>query len=304
MRSALPLLVLATSLLCTPVAVALSEYGIEGMGVVSTRADEGRATLSPDGTRIVFASDRAGGAGGLDLWQATLRDGRWQDPVPLALNSSGQERDPYISRDGRWLLFASDRRDTRDRPGKTARSGPASLALYRAAIAADGTVGAAEPLTDRDGRRVPGRGPALSVDGRRLLFARDAGAARGLDLFVAPMTQGVVGEAVALHAVNSADDEIDGDWLGDDGAILFTRASHERAQVWSSACACTTAALQPVQVSFNTAEGHTSGVVVDNAKPAEVLVSSRTVRAPRAGGSDVYRLRAPQVAAVAECAVR
>ncbi len=304
MRSALPLLVLAASLLCTPVAMALSEYGIEGMGVVSTPANEGRATLSPGGTRIVFTSDRPGGAGGLDLWQATLRDGRWQDPVPLSLNTPGQERDPYISRDGRWLLFASDRQDGRDRPGKTARSGPAELALYRAAIAGDGTVGAAEPLTDRSGRSVPGRGPALSVDGRRLLFARDAGTARGLDLFIAPMTQGVVGEAVALQAVNSGDDETDGDWLGNGDAILFTRASGERAQVWSSTCAWTAAALQPVEISFNTAEGHTSGGVIDNAKPGELLVSSRNVRAPKAGGSDVYRLRAPQVAAVAECAMR
>ncbi len=284
MRSALPLLVLAASLLCTPVAMALSEYGIEGMGVVSTPANEGRATLSPGGTRIVFTSDRPGGAGGLDLWQATLRDGRWQDPVPLSLNTPGQERDPYISRDGRWLLFASDRQDGRDRPGKTARSGPAELALYRAAIAGDGT--------------------ALSVDGRRLLFARDAGTARGLDLFIAPMTQGVVGEAVALQAVNSGDDETDGDWLGNGDAILFTRASGERAQVWSSTCAWTAAALQPVEISFNTAEGHTSGGVIDNAKPGELLVSSRNVRAPKAGGSDVYRLRAPQVAAVAECAMR
>ena len=58
MRSALPLLVVAASLLCAPVAMALNEFGIEGMGVVSTKAGEGRASLRPDGQRIVFASDR------------------------------------------------------------------------------------------------------------------------------------------------------------------------------------------------------------------------------------------------------
>lgn len=304
MRSALPLLVLAASLLCAPVAMALSEYGIEGMGVVSTRANEGRATLSPDGTRIVFASDRPGGAGGLDLWQATLRDGRWQDAVPLALNGPGDERDPYITRDGRWLLFASDRPPSRVRSTKAAgRSGDVPLALYRAAIAADGTVGAVEPLTDVDGSHVTGRGPALSMDGGRLLFARHAGNGRGFDLFVAPMVQGMAGVAEPLQALNSEDDEIDGDWLGDGGAIVFSRAKGGQSRLWSSACAWTAAALQPVDISFNTAEGQTSGGVIDNARPGELLLSSNSVRAPRAGGSDVYRLRAPQVAG-ASCGAR
>ncbi|RBJ64661.1 TolB-like protein, partial [Xanthomonas oryzae pv. oryzae] len=58
------LLTLAASLLCVPSASGLAEFGIEGMGVVSTPANEARATLSPDGQRIVWASDRAGGAGG------------------------------------------------------------------------------------------------------------------------------------------------------------------------------------------------------------------------------------------------
>jgi len=49
MRITPTLLVLAASLLSAPVAMALNEYGIEGMGVVSTRADEGRATISADG---------------------------------------------------------------------------------------------------------------------------------------------------------------------------------------------------------------------------------------------------------------
>lgn len=79
----------ASIVLASGVAHAyLAEFGIEGMGVVSTPATEVRASVSPDGKRIVWGStDRAGGQGGWDLWQATLIQNRWQDAQPLAINS-------------------------------------------------------------------------------------------------------------------------------------------------------------------------------------------------------------------------
>ncbi|MEE7561229.1 TolB-like protein, partial [Xanthomonas sp. Kuri4-2] len=61
MQTRWPWLTLAASLLCAPPASALSEFGIEGMGVVSTPADEARATVAPDGRRIVWSRrDRSG----------------------------------------------------------------------------------------------------------------------------------------------------------------------------------------------------------------------------------------------------
>ncbi|MFS8138158.1 MAG: TolB family protein, partial [Thermomonas sp.] len=87
-----------------------SEFGIEGFGVVSTPHSEIRASISPDSQRIVWGStDRPGGAGGWDLWQATRIEGRWSDPRPLALNSSANDFDPIFSADGRWLYFFSNR---------------------------------------------------------------------------------------------------------------------------------------------------------------------------------------------------
>ena len=88
MQLRVTLLALAASLLFVPSASGLAEFGIEGMGVVSTPANEARATLSPDGQRIVWASDRAGGAGGWDLWQAQLVGGRWQQATSLPLNTA------------------------------------------------------------------------------------------------------------------------------------------------------------------------------------------------------------------------
>ncbi|HDS1037922.1 TPA: PD40 domain-containing protein [Stenotrophomonas maltophilia] len=284
MRITPTLLVLAASLLSAPVAMALNEYGIEGMGVVSTRADEGRATISADGQRIVFARR---GEAGWGLWQARVVDGRWQQAQALPVEVAGEGLDPYFSRDGHWLLFAAGRE------GK--------WALYRAAVAADGSVGRAQRLASAGGDR-PQRGPALSADGRRLLFAQEQGRGAGWDLFVAPLdAQGVRGVAVALAALNTAADETDGDWLGSDGAVVFSRGNGDAAQVMTSACAWTGAALQPLGLSFNQTGGWTGAPVVDNAKPGEMMVASRAAKAPRAGGVDVYRLAVPKVAAVAGC---
>ena len=78
-----------------------------------------------DGQRIVFASDRVGGSGGWDLWQATWQDARWSDPRPLPLDTAADEVDPFLDADGRWLYFASNRSGGRG-PRTAHSSGPAA----------------------------------------------------------------------------------------------------------------------------------------------------------------------------------
>jgi tetratricopeptide (TPR) repeat protein len=64
--------------------------------------------ISPDGKTMVFTSDRSGGSGGLDLWMANLRNGRWSRPENMGaiLNTPAHEAFPYFGSDGR-LFFAS-----------------------------------------------------------------------------------------------------------------------------------------------------------------------------------------------------
>jgi len=69
---------------------------------------------------LYFGSERAernlGKAGTSDLWRARLQAGRFSAPENLGpvLNSAGQDIEPWISADGRLLLFASNGRpDTR-----------------------------------------------------------------------------------------------------------------------------------------------------------------------------------------------
>ena len=67
-------------------------------------------SLSIDGYTLYFASNRAGGYGGTDIWCCTLEEGRWSEPKNLgpSINTPGNETAPYIHFDDRTLYFASD----------------------------------------------------------------------------------------------------------------------------------------------------------------------------------------------------
>ncbi|WP_052101466.1 TolB family protein [Novilysobacter arseniciresistens] len=275
-------------------AAWLSEYGIEGMHVVSTKAVEVRASVSPDGQRIVWGStDREGGRGGWDLWQARLVDGRWQDPQPLALNSRDNDFDPMFSTDGRWLYFFSNR-----------RGGEGGDDLYRAAVEPGGF---GKPANLGPGVNTAGDewAPTPSADGAHLLFASDGhGGAGGHDLFVARHDGDAFVDPRPLAGVNTAADEFDGAWLGAGRSLVFARSDDPAtAPVRLHVAHCDGSRYgreAPLKLSFNTAEATTLGPVVDWNKPGELLVTG-VARAPRAGGLDIYRMKAPAADGEAGC---
>lgn len=85
---------------------------------VNTTADEGTPAVSQDGRAIVFHSNRPGGEGGADLWisQRDRADEPFGIPTNLGpgVNSSGHEADPWVTADGRTLLFVTVRKGTGD----------------------------------------------------------------------------------------------------------------------------------------------------------------------------------------------
>ncbi len=278
------LLALSASLLFAPQVTALAEFGIEGIGVVSTRADELRATRSADGRRLVWASNREGGAGGWDLWQATWQESRWTDARPLLLGTAADEVDPFLSADGRWLYFASNR-----------EGGHGGFDLYRAALLDDGGFGPAQNLGATINGADDERSPALREDDGTLLLASNrGGGAGGWDLWSARRAGDGFAAPQPMAGLNSPGDELDGSWLAGGRAVVFARSnggggaqlqlSHCRDGRWSAA--------EPLALSFNTAEGDTRAALVDASTPGELLVSGHA-RAPRAGGFDLYRMRAP-----------
>lgn len=66
-------------------------------------------TLSPDGRRLYFASNRPGGYGGLDIYVAEKKGGIWHEPQNLGsiVNSAGNELFPVMHKD-ETLYYSSN----------------------------------------------------------------------------------------------------------------------------------------------------------------------------------------------------
>jgi len=69
-------------------------------------------TLNPTADLLVFASDRPGGYGKMDLYISTLKNGSWSTPINLGPEINSEDNDWFPSINERGLLFyASDRTD-------------------------------------------------------------------------------------------------------------------------------------------------------------------------------------------------
>lgn len=78
---------------------------------LNSSALDGCPFVSQRGEVLYFASGRAGGAGGLDIWYSLLgEDGAWGEPVNFAaVNSAADDFCPMAHRNGRTFLFVSAR---------------------------------------------------------------------------------------------------------------------------------------------------------------------------------------------------
>ena len=79
--------------------------------ICPTYSWESQPSLSSDGNMIIFASDRDGGYGGVDLYEIRKNNfGEWSNPINLGpkINSANNEKSPFLHADGKTLFFASD----------------------------------------------------------------------------------------------------------------------------------------------------------------------------------------------------
>ena len=79
--------------------------------VVNSQWWDSQPVITSDGKRLYFASRRAGGKGGSDIWMAIrLNNGKWSPPINLgdSINTKGNEMSPFIHADGNTLYFSSD----------------------------------------------------------------------------------------------------------------------------------------------------------------------------------------------------
>jgi Tol biopolymer transport system component len=134
---------------------------------INTPCAEGEYSQTTDGTAY-FESDRPGGMGSVSVWRVRPRQpGQpWQaENLGAVVNSSSNDGDPFVSPDGKYLLFDSNR------PGSSGYMG-----LY--VTFTNGNGGWTAPVNLNQycpGINIPGVyqcSPSLSPDQRYLFFVR------------------------------------------------------------------------------------------------------------------------------------
>ncbi len=178
-------------------------------------SDEITPWVSPDGTTLVFATDRPQGRGGYDLWLSRFENDSWSSPVPLpdAVNSPHNDYAPSLSPDGLWLWFASNRpRMSEDDFEPDPLVPPPSAGdydLYRSAFAG---VSSTRP-TRIDALSSTGDdvAPAWSPAGDFVYFASNReGGAGGFDLYRSRISDGAPLAPIPLGPpINTPADELD-----------------------------------------------------------------------------------------------
>jgi hypothetical protein len=250
-------------------------------GVASTPHSEVRLTLSPDGaTALWFARDRPGGPGNYDIWMAQRRAAGWSEPTPVTFNSPQRDFDPAFSADGHFVYFSSDR------PG-----GSGGDDIYRVTVSAAG-FGAPEVLDAAVNSPGNEWAPMLSHENQLLFSSNGRGGAGRMDLFIAPQRSGGFDAAKPVAgALNSAADEFDATFLGDD-CILFSRASNlEKDTVWLYVSRRTAAGFETgtrLAASINVAGKSSYAPMVDWSTPGQFTFT-------RAGELYIarYRMKVP-----------
>jgi tetratricopeptide (TPR) repeat protein len=76
---------------------------------INTKSWESHGFISEDGNFLIFASDRPGGFGGLDLYLSRKENGDWGVPVNLGqeINTPFNEDRPFLINNGKTLYFSS-----------------------------------------------------------------------------------------------------------------------------------------------------------------------------------------------------
>jgi len=87
----------------------------EKIEVINTKSWESSASITEDGTMLVFSSDRPGGFGGTDLYMSKkMTNGAWGTPQNLGgyINTTEDEDGPFIHPEGNKLYFSSKGHDS------------------------------------------------------------------------------------------------------------------------------------------------------------------------------------------------
>ena len=163
----------------------------------------GGMSLTADGFEMYFTGcGWPGSIGGCDIYHSKYRFGAWQSPVNLGqrVNSSAWDSQPYVSSDGRMLLFSSSR------PG-----GMGGSDIWMSVKLKNGTWSKPVNLGESINTKGNEMAPFLYADNKTLLFSSDGWPGLGKqDIFISRKNDaGLWNKAVNVgFPVNSKDAEI------------------------------------------------------------------------------------------------
>ena len=164
-----------------------------GPQVNGERTWESQPSVSPDGRTLLFASNRKGGHGGIDIWRChRLPNGDWSRAENLGntVNTEGNEKMPFLAADGHTLYFLSN--------------GWQSFGGYDIFFC---------NLNDSYGNRPTNLGLpinseedevsfGISADGKRAYFAGRIGESRSTDILMFDLYPAARPEAMQLHRIS------------------------------------------------------------------------------------------------------
>lgn len=136
---------------------------------LNTENDDFSPTLAPDGSYMIFASKR-GGRRYMDLFITTNKNGTWGKPQPLNhLNSKYNDESPFISKDGKYLFFSSDRDGSKEMKKDSMGRIRVSFDLYYSRLV-NKRFTRPRPVAGGVNTVLHEKSPALSHDGQTLYY--------------------------------------------------------------------------------------------------------------------------------------
>lgn len=205
----------------TSVAIAQRDRPLVVMpGIASTRdSTEIRMAFSPDGKRRLWGRIAKDNPRGFQIVESVYRSTGWAPPVEVSFNSDVNDFDPSFAPDGRSVLFFSNR------AGGAGGDDIWSVPFDHAT----GQYGTPANLGRTINTARDEFAPALSADGRRLLFSSNGRGGRGgQDLFIsARRRDGSWGEPRNLGpGVNGPADDFDATFIGEN-VLVYTSGDAE-----------------------------------------------------------------------------
>lgn len=168
-----------------------------GVRLTSNPGEDRDPAVSPDGTRVAFASDRSGN---FDVWIVSIAGG---EPVQLT-SDPASDRDPAWSPDGTRIAFTSDRSGNRD-------------IWVMPAVGGEAVALTSDSSQDSD--------PSWSPDGELVAFTSDRSGNQ--DIWVVRAANGAVSQLT-----NDPADDFQPAWSPTGDRIAFTSTRGTFRHIW------------------------------------------------------------------------